>query len=102
MSALPHPQRIVPNPLLWRDWPCREHRRAVMQLVRRQRVEVTFAAPLPPPFDLAPSILSRAHARLSWEARLSRNARTLTAGQPTITLFGMPDAFAAFLGLRVT
>ncbi len=41
----------------------------------------------------------RAHSRLSWQERLVRNARAPTAPQPTIKLFGVPEAFAAFLGL---
>ena len=39
------------------------------------------------------------HYRLSWVQRLARNAHALTAGQVTIKLFGVPPAFAAFLGL---
>jgi hypothetical protein len=42
---------------------------------------------------------SRAHYRLSWAERLARNAQTPTASRPTITLFGVSGAFAAFLGL---
>jgi hypothetical protein len=30
---------------------------------------------------------------------VARNARDRAASRPTITLFGVPDAFAAFLGL---
>jgi hypothetical protein len=41
----------------------------------------------------------RAHYRLSWAERLARNARAPRAGQVTIKLFGIPETFAAFLGL---
>jgi hypothetical protein len=41
----------------------------------------------------------RAHCRLSWETRLTRNARRDTAGQVTIKLFGVPNDFARDLGL---
>ncbi len=85
-----------------RDWSRREQRRACMQLVRHQRIEVS----LPPPAAASPRkaevILSRAqraHSRLSWEERLARNARAPTAGQVTIKLFGIPEIFAASLGL---
>jgi hypothetical protein len=44
----------------------------------------------------------RAHWRLSWAERLARNARVPTAGPVTIHLFGVPDAFARFLGLAST
>jgi hypothetical protein len=96
VSVLLHPLVVGPAPLLWRDWSRREHRRTCLQLVRHQRVEVDV--PLPPP---APSIadhviLSRAQRAHS---RLARNARTRSAGQVTIHLFGVPEAFAATLGL---
>lgn len=73
-----------------------------MQLLRRQRADVTLEQALPPHPDASPPILSRArraHYRLSEAERLARNARAPTASRPTITLFGVPDAFAAFLGL---
>jgi hypothetical protein len=69
---------------------------------RRQRVDVTLEPALPPHPKASPPILSRArraHYRLSFAERLARNARDTTAARPTITLFGVPDTFAAFLGL---
>jgi len=42
-----------------------------------------------------------AHYRLSFQERLARNARAPTAGPVTIKLFGIPEAFAAFLGLAM-
>ena len=41
----------------------------------------------------------RAHYRLTWQERLVRNARDPGAAQITLTLFGIPDTLAAFLGL---
>jgi len=73
-----------------------------MHLLSRQRVDVTFAQALPAYPDASSPILSRAqraHYRLSLAERMARNARTPTTARPTITLFGVPDAFAAFLGL---
>jgi hypothetical protein len=102
ISILLHPLQIGPAPLLWRDWSRRAHRRACMQLVRHQRIEVS----LPPPAAASPrkaevivSRAQRAHYRLSWAERLARNARAPTAGQVTIKLFGIPEIFAASLGL---
>jgi hypothetical protein len=102
ISVLLHPLQVGSAPLLWRDWSRRAHRRACMQLVRHQRIELS----LPPPAAASPRkaevILSRAqraHYRLSWEERLVRNARAPTAGQVTIKLFGIPENFAASLGL---
>jgi hypothetical protein len=42
---------------------------------------------------------ARAHWRLSWAQRLARNARAPAAGPVTLLLFGVPAAFARFLGL---
>jgi hypothetical protein len=106
VSVLLHPLVIGDFPLLWRDWSRREHRRTCMQLVRDQHIEVRLGEKPPGQSSLAPlpSILSRAqraHFRLSWAERLTRNARASTATPPTITLFGVPEDFAAFLGLKV-
>jgi hypothetical protein len=102
VSVLLHPLQVGSAPLLWRDWSRRAHRRACMQIVRHQRIEVS----LPPSAAASPSlaevILSRAqraHYRLSWAERLARNARAPTTGQVTIKLFGIPAIFAASLGL---
>jgi len=57
---------------------------------------------LTPPTEAVPGPLSRAqraHTRLSWEIRLARNARCRDAGQLTLTLFGVPEGFASFLGV---
>ena len=104
VSVLLHPLVVGSEPLLWRDWSRRVHRRACIQLLRHQRVEVQVqsgdATPIVVP---APrSRAQRAHARLSWDERLARNARAPSRARPTITLFGVPDAFAAFLGLRAS
>jgi hypothetical protein len=101
VSVLLHPVVVGSSPLLWRDWRRREHRRACIQLLRHQRVEVQVqpaGAPLTgPPAPL--SRAERAHSRLNWEERLARNAQTLTSGQVTIQLFGVPEHFATALGL---
>src|SRR5262249_14976105 len=59
VSVLLHPLHVGPAPLLWRDWSRREHRRACIQLVRHQRLDVSLSPPtaLPPTAD---AILSRA------------------------------------------
>jgi hypothetical protein len=105
VSVLLHPLQVRPAPLLWRDWSRREHRRACLQLVRHQRIEVS----LPPPAAVSPRtaevILSRAqraHSRLSWATRLARNGRPPAAGQITIKLFGVPEGFAESIGLKQT
>src|SRR6266566_458755 len=102
VSVLLHPLVVGSAPLLWRDWSRREHRRACMQLVRHQRIEVSMLPAATASPCQAAVILSRAqraHARLSWAERFARNARPSTAGQVTMKLFGIPERFAASLGL---
>jgi hypothetical protein len=103
VSLLLRPLQVGAAPLLWQDWSRRQHRRACRQLVRHQRVEVQFGPGRLSSPPLSPPILSRAqraHYRLTFRERLARNARVPTAGLVKIQLFGVPDAFATFLGLR--
>lgn len=104
VSVLLHPRRGGSAPLLWRDWPRRKQRRACIQAVRHQHlsVEEVLVPQIQPPTP--PTVLTRsqrAHYRLSWSERLTRNARSDTDGQFTLTLHGLPDSFAAFLGVKV-
>jgi hypothetical protein len=72
-----------------------------LQLVRHQRLEVNLSLPAASAGS-AEVILSRAQrapARLSWAARLTRNARPPTAARVTIKLFAVPEGFASLLGL---
>lgn len=87
--------------VLWRDWSRQSHRRACMQLLRHQRVEVqvesgnAMLALTPAPLSRA----QRAHDRLSWAERLACNAHTLVAGRVTNRLFSISESFANLLGL---
>jgi hypothetical protein len=104
VSVLLHPLSVGPEPIRWRDWSRRSHRRACIQLVRHQRVKVEVEPPTTACLTVTPAPLSRAqraHSRLSWAERLARNARPPTAGRVTIKLFGVPQAFATWLGLTV-
>lgn len=101
VSVLLHPLTVSPASLLWRDGSRREHRRACLQLVRHQQVEIQIEAKSAPRAD-TPKPLSRAeraHVRLTWTQRLARNARLEMAGRVTIRLFGVPEDFAASLDL---
>ncbi len=105
VSLLLHPLAVGSAPLLWRDWSRRQHRRACMQLLTGQRLEMQMAPPLSANSGCSSSPLSRAqraHYRLSWQERLARNARAPGAGQVTIKLFGVPEGFATLLGLQTT
>src|SRR6266496_4007351 len=105
VSVLLHPLKVGPAPLLWRDWSRSQYRRACIQLLRHQRVDVQHghdpevrAAPSSPVLSRA----QRAHYRLSFAERLARNARVSSASRPLNTLFGVPETFSAFLGLSAT
>lgn len=94
----------VPYPVLWGDWQRRFHRREVVKLLRHQRVDVRRAETAPPAQSSPVRLLSRAeraHWRLSWEQRRARNARRSATSEVSIKLFGIPDAFAMALGLRI-
>ena len=102
VSVLLHPLVVGSLPILWKDWSRRQHRRACMQLLRHQHVEVRVepglsAAPTLPPAPL--SRAQRAHFRLTFQERLARNARVPTASQVMIRLFGVAEGFATSLGL---
>jgi hypothetical protein len=92
------------HPIVWGDWQRCFHRRQVVKLLRHQRVEVELAemaSPTQSPPIRLISRAERAHYRLSWEQRLARNARRSAAPEVSIKLFGIPDAFATALGLRI-
>ncbi|GHO49742.1 hypothetical protein KSX_79050 [Ktedonospora formicarum] len=75
-----------------------------MKLLRHQRVDVELAETASPAQSPPIRLLSRAERarwRLSWTERLARNARPKTAPEISIRLFGIPDAFATALGLRI-
>ncbi len=79
-------------------------RREVVKLLRHQRVDVELAETAPPTQSSPVRLLSRverAHYRLSWEQRLTRNTRRSVVPEISIKLFGIPDAFATALGLRI-
>lgn len=104
VSVLLHPRAGGSAPLLWRDWPRRQQRRACIQMVRHQQLNVEEAAVPPTQPPASPAVLSRAqraHYRLNWQERLARNARPETAGQFTFKLFGLPESFATWLDLTV-
>jgi hypothetical protein len=98
---LASPQSWGDSPAASRDWERRQHRRACMLLLHGQRVDVHLEQTSQMhPETPAPlfSRAQRAHYRLSWAERLARNARGCSAPGVAITLFGVPEGFAAFLG----
>jgi hypothetical protein len=101
VSILLHPLSIGSAPLLWRDWPRRHQRHACLRL-HRQHLEIQMEPALKNTGASSPPTISRAqraHSRLSWDERLACNARSDASEQITLTLFGIPDCLATFLGL---
>src|SRR5579859_1537614 len=102
VSVLLHPLVVGDAPLLWQDWSRRVHRRACIQLLRGQCVEIQVGPPTAASLAIESASLSRAeraHSRLSWTERLARNARPETSGRVAIRLFGVPEHVATSLGL---
>jgi hypothetical protein len=101
VSMLLHPLAVGSAPLLWRDWNRRHQRLACIRL-HRQYLEILREPLLPRTGAASPPTISRAeraHYRLSWDERLARNARTAATERITLTLFGIPERVATFLGL---
>lgn len=78
-----------------------------MKLVRSQQVTIAKepARASNPSADLPLSLLTRserAHWRLSWEQRRSRNARLASSSPVTITLHGLPATFAQIYGFHLS
>ncbi|HEU5377582.1 MAG TPA: hypothetical protein VFV38_19335 [Ktedonobacteraceae bacterium] len=104
VSLLLHSLAVGSAPLLWRDWSRRHQRRACIRL-HRQLLDLQTAPATPPTPTVSPPTISRAklaHSRLSWEERLARNARKDQAERISLTLFGIPERLATFLGLAAT
>jgi len=104
----PSPMLGPPEPpadgsILWYDWPRCQIRRHWIKIVRSQSVEVTSSPALTSDQvgGEASQIITRAeraHWRLSWQQRLSRNARPATSPSVTVTLHGLPASFARTYG----
>jgi hypothetical protein len=90
--------------VLWGDLPSRRIRRGFFQLLRQQRVTL-----VPPPAVVDAGAAGReprrwtraerAHRRVSWAARLARNALATESARYTITLWGIPPQLATHLDL---
>jgi len=102
----PPPNRTMPlpaptQPILWGDWSRCQTRRDLVHLLHTQTVTITATTDVSPSQDASVPLTrpERAHWRLSWAQRLSRNASK--PSQPCIQmhLFGIPRAFAASVGL---
>jgi len=73
-------------------------------LLRTQTVKLASPGPAEGAGTTKPQVQTRAqraHWRLSWDQRLARNARSLTAPALEITIHGLPAAFARSSGFAV-
>jgi hypothetical protein len=92
--------------VLWGDWERCQIRRRWFHLLRTQAVLLAFGsvhhvmAEEMPPQDVQ-TRAQRAHWRLSWSQRLTRNARPPTAPPLEVTIHGLPVQFAQSFGFDV-
>lgn len=108
-APVPEPPRTLPSPtrpVFWRDWPRCRIRRNWLKVIRSETVEIS------PGTSLSSQLVSftcehvmtrveRAHWRLTWRQRLARNARPSTAKPVTLTIHGLPAAFALRYGFAL-
>ena len=98
----PPPCLSAPHPILWGDWSRCQPRRAWIHWQRSHLVTVEAPSVSSPPSTPSPfSRAERAHWRLRWQQRLTRNARPPSAPPVEITVYGLSPVFAQALGLRV-
>jgi hypothetical protein len=92
---------LAPRPVLWGDWQRCRIRRRWLDLLRTQTVTLASPRPAEAADTTKPQVQTRAqraHWRLSWDQRLARHARSLTAPALEITIHGLPAAFARSFG----
>ena len=91
------------QPILWSDWSRCRTRRAFVELLRTQTVTITTAEGPSASQDVTgPSVLTRqlrAHWRLSWQERLSRNAAKPDIPKISVHIFGIPSSFSSAMRL---
>ena len=99
----PTPALLPSAPVLWRDWPRCSIRRTWLKRIRSQTTCLESSSQ----FSLSRAKASpekiltraeRAHWRLSWDQRLTRNARPSDAPRLVVTLHGLPATFASSFG----
>ncbi len=66
VSVLLHPLPVGSAPLFWRDWSRRQHRRACMQLLSHQHLEIQVAPCPPPTPEKKAVVLAPSYAFFAW------------------------------------
>ncbi len=102
-EPLPKPIPVLPHaPVLWEDWPRCQIRRHWLNVLRSETVVVMKASPTEEATlvtnEPVMTRTQRAHWRLSWNERLTRNARPPTSPALTITIHGLAATFAHSFG----
>jgi hypothetical protein len=102
-SAVSPPQPSAQHSILWGDWSRCQTRRELVTLLRTQTVTITMTPSVSASEDASASVpltrSQRAHYRMSWAQRFSRNAAKLSMPRVSLHLFGIPTAFATSVGL---
>jgi hypothetical protein len=101
-AAVSAPPPKAEHPVLWGDWDRCQTRRDFISLLRTQTVTITLAPSSSPPEEVSDPVpltrSQRAHWRMSWAERFSRNAAKPSTPHVSIHLFGIPTSFAESLG----
>jgi hypothetical protein len=95
------PQALPLAPVVWKDWPRCRLRRTWLKIIRSETVRLTRGArPAPVATETAAVFTraQRAHWRLCWAQRVTRNARPSDASPLLVTLHGLPATFAQSCG----
>ena len=105
-EKMPPPPAPSLAPVLWGDWPRCQLRRRWIRLLHTQTVELAFRSlqseePLPTRCETVQTRAQRAHWRMTWQQGLARNCRPSSAPVLTITIYGLPPAFAHSVGISL-
>ncbi|WP_019506143.1 DUF5895 domain-containing protein [Pleurocapsa sp. PCC 7319] len=89
------------RPVLWLDFPTTRLRRALSHQLRQQQLVIESISATKPITKQPNQLITRdqrAHRRLSWTQRWSRNSILDTAAHWRVTLFGISSAILDWLG----
>jgi hypothetical protein len=100
------PEPLPLAPVLWKDWPRCRLRRKWLKVIRSETVTFSWGSPetAERTAEHREKVLTRAeraHYRLSWAERLTRNASPSDAPTLTVTLHGLPPTFVASFGFAL-
>ncbi len=97
-QSLPEPP--ASHPVLWGDWPRCQLRRRWLRLLRTQTITVRSLQSeekQPANCQDVHTRAQRAHWRITWHERMTRNARLASASLLQVTIYGLPAALAQYV-----